>query len=138
LRFFCEQWVSSSGLEETEAYQVVLACDEIFTNVYKHAYKSGSGPIRCDAQIDLVSLTFLVTHWGVALSSETNIPKVAEGSRLGGYGLPFVRRVFDEVQFESRDGYATVRLRKRIIPERDVAEEPDRSARLHHRAKPPK
>jgi sigma-B regulation protein RsbU (phosphoserine phosphatase) len=138
LRFFCEQWVSSSGLEETEAYQVVLACDEIFTNVYKHAYKSGSGPIRCDAQIDLVSLTFLVTHWGVALSSETNIPKVAEGSRLGGYGLPFVRRVFDEVQFESRDGYAPVRLRKRIIPERDVAEEPDRSAKLHHRAKPPK
>ena len=78
LRFFCEQWVASAGLDEVEAYQVVLACDEIFTNVYKHAYQSGSGPVRCEAQIDLTSLTFLVTHWGVGLSSETNIPQAPE------------------------------------------------------------
>src|SRR5262249_13011697 len=116
LRFFCEQWVASSGLDEVEGYQVVLACDEIFTNVYKHAYGSGLGPVRCDAKIDLTSLKFLVTHWGIGLSSETNAPRMPEGSRLGGYGLPFIRRVFDEVEFESREGCSTVRLTKRIVP----------------------
>ena len=120
LRFFCEQWAASTGWEEVEAYQVVLACDEIFTNIYKHAYQSGSGPVRCEAKIDLISLTFLVTHWGVGLSSETNIPQAPEATRLGGYGLPFIRRVFDQVEFESRDGYSTVRLSKRIIPETDT------------------
>ena len=74
------------------------------------------GPVRCEARIDLISLTFLVTHWGVGLSSETNYTPAPEETRLGGYGLPFIRRVFDEVEFGSRDGYSTVRLGKRIIP----------------------
>jgi sigma-B regulation protein RsbU (phosphoserine phosphatase) len=115
LRFFCEQWVTSAGLDEREAYQVVLACDEIFTNVYKHAYRSGSGPVRCDAGIDLTSLTFLVTHQGVGLSSEARISQMPQGSRLGGYGLPFIRRVFDDVEYQNLKGYSTVRLSKRII-----------------------
>jgi sigma-B regulation protein RsbU (phosphoserine phosphatase) len=123
LRFHCQKWVALTGLDDAEAYQVVLACDEIFTNVYKHAYSSGSGPVRCDAKIDLTSLAFLITHWGAGLSSsENNVPPAPEGSRLGGYGLPFIRQVFDEVEFASRDGYSTVRLSKRIIPETDPAE----------------
>ncbi len=112
LRAFCEQWVASTGLDEVEAYQVVLACDEIFTNVYRHAYSSGSGPVRCDVQIDLTSLIFLITHWGVGLSPKMEKLPIPDGSRLGGYGLPFVRRVFDEVEFESRESDSTVRLRK--------------------------
>jgi anti-sigma regulatory factor (Ser/Thr protein kinase) len=116
LRSFCEQWAASTGVAEIEAYQVVLACDEILTNVYKHAYSSESGPVRCEATIDLTSLTFLITHWGVGLSSEKRIPPPPGGSRIGGYGLPFIRQVFDEVEFESGDACSTVRLGKRIIP----------------------
>ena len=116
LRFFCEQWVEFAGLVEVDAYQVVLAFDEILTNVYKHAYHSKPGPVRCDAWIDMTSLRFVVTHWGVGLSSELNIPRSPDDSRLGGYGLPFVRRVFDEATFESHEGHSTVSLALRIIP----------------------
>jgi phosphoserine phosphatase RsbU/P len=116
LRFFCQNWAALAGLDEAEAYQVVLACDEIFTNVYKHAYRSNSGPVRCDASIDLTSLTFLVTHRGVGLNSETNLPPAPEETRLGGYGLPFIHRVFDKVEFAIHDGYSTVLLAKCIIP----------------------
>jgi phosphoserine phosphatase RsbU/P len=122
LRSFCERWAASASLDEVEAYQVVLACDEIFTNVYKHAYSSRSGPVRCGVEIDPTSLAFLITHWGVGLSPEKKIPLVPEGSRLGGYGLPFIRRVFDEVEFENRESYSTVRLGKRIIPVADFPE----------------
>jgi phosphoserine phosphatase RsbU/P len=116
LRSFCEQWVAFTGLDEVEAYQVVLACDEILTNVYKHAYHEGSGPVRCAATIDLSSLILFITHWWLGLSSETDTkPRAPEGSRLGGYGLPFIRRVFDGVEFESHPDYSTVRLRKQII-----------------------
>ena len=48
-----------AGLVEVDAYQVVLAFDEILTNVYKHAYQSRPGPVRCDAWIDLTSLRFV-------------------------------------------------------------------------------
>ena len=122
LRFFCEQWVAFAGLEEVTAYQLVLAGDEIFTNVYKHAYRSGPGPVRCDAKIGLNSLEFLITHWGDGLSAETDQPRPVDSSRLGGYGLPFIRRVFDEVKFENWQGYSTVRLGKRIIPAIPIGE----------------
>ena len=101
---------------EVDAYQVVLAFDEILTNVYKHAYKSRPGPVRCEASIDLTSLRFVITHWGVGLSSEANLPRSSEDFRLGGYGLPFVRRVFDEAAFESCEGHSIVSLARRLIP----------------------
>lgn len=116
LRFFCEQWVAFSGLPEEDAYQVVLAFDEILTNVYKHAYKNRPGLVRCHAWIDITSLRFVVTHWGAGLTSEANIPRSSEDSRVGGYGLPFIRRVFDEVTFESCEGRSSVSLTKRIVP----------------------
>jgi anti-sigma regulatory factor (Ser/Thr protein kinase) len=117
LRVFCEQWAVSAGLAENDAYQVVLAFDEILTNVYKHAYKSRPGPVRCDAAIDLTSLRFVITHWGIGLSSAANIPPSPQEARPGGYGLPFVRRVFDEVAFEGCEGHPTIRLARRIIPD---------------------
>src|SRR5260370_1394533 len=85
LRSFCEQWAAFAGLVEVDAYQVVLAFDEVLTNVYKHAYKSRPGPVRCDAWIDLTSLRFVITHWGVGLSSEANLPRSPEDSTLGGH-----------------------------------------------------
>ena len=116
LRFFCEQWVAFSGLTEEDGYQVVLAFDEILTNVYKHAYKYKPGVVRCDAWIDTTSLRFVVTHWGAGLTSEANVPRSPEDSRVGGYGLPFIRRVFDEVTFESCEDRSSVSLTKRIVP----------------------
>ena len=116
LRFFCEQWAAFSGLVEEDVYQVVLAFDEILTNVYKHAYKYKPGFIRCRAWIDTTSLRFVVTHWGAGLTSEANVPRPPDDSRVGGYGLPFIRRVFDEATFESCKGHSTVNLARRIVP----------------------
>jgi len=114
LRLFCEQWAGLAGLTEDDTYQVVLAFDEILTNIYKHAYGSRPGPVRCDGWIDMNSLRFLVTHQGIGLNSETDIPR--SPARLGGYGLPFVRRVFDEVSFDSYEDCSTVSLARRIVP----------------------
>jgi phosphoserine phosphatase RsbU/P len=116
LRFFCEQWAAFAGLDEIEAYQVTLACDEVFTNIYKHAYSSRSGPVRCAAKIDLTALMFSISHWGIGLRSEANTPGPPKSSAVGGYGLPFIRRVFDEAEFKSQDGCSTVHLSKRIVP----------------------
>jgi phosphoserine phosphatase RsbU/P len=115
LRCFCGQWAAFSGLVEGDAYQVVLAFDEILTNVYKHAYKYRPGFARCHAWIDTTSLRFVITHWGAGLTSAANSPRSPEDSRVGGYGLPFVRRVFDDVTFESCEDHSTVNLARRIV-----------------------
>jgi phosphoserine phosphatase RsbU/P len=118
LRAFCKDWTESAGLEEPAAYNVILACDEIFTNIFRHAYKAEPGSVRCEAEIGLSALTFLITHWGIGLTSEGERicdPVESSETKLGGYGLPFVRRVFDRVEFDSRPECSTVCLTKRIV-----------------------
>jgi phosphoserine phosphatase RsbU/P len=114
LRFFCRQWVEFVGFVEAETYNIVLACDEIFTNVYKHAYHGRSGPVRCDASANQNSLTFVVTHQGCGLNSDAGSPQFPVPFKTGGYGLPFIHHVFDDVKFETADGCAKVILAKRI------------------------
>src|SRR5271165_4576913 len=114
LRAFCKEWAEYSGLEEPDSYNAILACDEIFTNIYRHAYNGHPGRVRCEATIDLTSITFLIEHWGIGLTSEAGHHTVPDESRIGGYGLPFVRRVFDRVEFVTRPEHSTVLLSKRF------------------------
>jgi sigma-B regulation protein RsbU (phosphoserine phosphatase) len=114
LRNFCEQWAVSAGFDESDAYQLVLAFDEILTNIYKHAYRSRSGAVLCTAIVDENALHFTVIHWGEGLSSTDNLCRSPDASRVGGYGLPFIHRVFDNVTFSRNVECSTVTLSKRL------------------------
>jgi phosphoserine phosphatase RsbU/P len=114
VRSYCEQWATFAGLGDSEIYEVVLACDEILTNVYKHAYHCQAGPLSCSASVDEDSLRFVVVHWGDGLSSEMGLPKPPSVSRAGGLGLPFIHRVFDHVNFERTAECSKVNLAKRL------------------------
>jgi sigma-B regulation protein RsbU (phosphoserine phosphatase) len=116
LRAFCKAWAEYAGVEETNTYNAILACDEIFTNVYRHAYSGHPGRIRCEAMIDPTSITYLIRHWGIGLTSQADNPPGSEETRIGGYGLPFVRRVFDRVEFDTRPERSNILLSKRIVP----------------------
>jgi sigma-B regulation protein RsbU (phosphoserine phosphatase) len=113
-RFFCGQWVEFVGFAEPETYNIVLACDEIFTNLYQHAYHGRSGPVLCEAFTNQNSLTFVVTHQGHGLSSDADLPRSPAPSKTGGYGLPFIHRVFDDVKFETAGERSKVTLAKSI------------------------
>jgi anti-sigma regulatory factor (Ser/Thr protein kinase) len=114
LRHFCEQWVAFAGFDDAGAYQLVLAFDEVLTNVFKHAYAARPGPVSCTANMEQECLRLVVQHWGDGLSSAEEIPKALDSSRPGGYGLPFIHRVFDGVMFSKNAEFATVTLSKRI------------------------
>ena len=114
LRSFCEGWAAFAGIKEDAAYKVVLACDEILTNIYRHAYHGRVGPVRCDAALDENRLSYCFAHWGDGLSSSEIPPQGSSTSASGGYGLPFVHQVFDEVQFERCNDHSAVTLSKQI------------------------
>ena len=121
-RFFFHGWAEAAGLNENEVYQVVLACDEILTNLYKHAYHGQAGPIHCEAAIEPDKLAFLITHSGDGLSQAEYAGRLArhlpasDPSCGGGYGLPFIRQVFSKAKFENHGGRSTVAITRRILP----------------------
>jgi sigma-B regulation protein RsbU (phosphoserine phosphatase) len=114
VRSYCEQWATFAGLGDSEIYEVVLACDEILTNVYKHAYHYQAGPLSCSGSIDQDSLCFVMVHRGDGLSSETDLPTRPTVSRAGGLGLPFIYRVFDRVNFQRTAESSIVTLAKSL------------------------
>jgi sigma-B regulation protein RsbU (phosphoserine phosphatase) len=115
VREFCESWTLFAGFTGGEEFQIVLACDEILTNIHRHAYRGSPGPVRWEATIDYSSLSFFVTHWGAGLSAEEVVPRANEPARPGGYGLPFIHKVFDKVEFERFEDFSTIILGRRIF-----------------------
>ncbi|MBV9491591.1 MAG: SpoIIE family protein phosphatase [Verrucomicrobia bacterium] len=119
-RAFFQRWTESAGFTDHESYQIVLACDEILTNIYKHAYRNQGGPIDCEGTIYPNALSFRITHSGAGLDQATYAAQLAtagidpDHSRAGGYGLSFIRQVFDDVRFERQGAQCAVRVTRRV------------------------
>ena len=97
-RSFFERWALWAGLSEEVTYQVVLAGDELLTNIYRHAYRERPGPIACVARITPFALELTLRHQG-----DPHQPAIEGSPRpeesAGGRGLPYIRSVFDRVEF---------------------------------------
>jgi anti-sigma regulatory factor (Ser/Thr protein kinase) len=121
-RSFFQHWAQLAGFNEQDAYSIVLAGDEVLTNLYRHAYRGQAGPVRCNAAVGWNSLTFVITHSGDGLTQEDYVsraaPSIPDSERPGGYGLGFIRQVFDQVAFVNHGRRATVTL-TRAIPAPD-------------------
>jgi phosphoserine phosphatase RsbU/P len=114
LRSFCEQWIGFVGFGEEENYNLLLACDELFTNIYKHAYHGGSGPVRCTAVFENDVLSIIIMHQGDGFDPKKSQSTSRPASKPGGYGMPFIQQVFEEVRFETSDRESQVILRKML------------------------
>ena len=108
-RGWCERWAHWAGLSEEVTYQVVLAGDELLTNIYRHAYKERSGPIVCLMQVTPFALELTLRHQGDAHQPAIErLPRPDESS--GGRGLPYIRSVFDRVEFVTFNQGGEIRL----------------------------
>jgi serine phosphatase RsbU (regulator of sigma subunit)/anti-sigma regulatory factor (Ser/Thr protein kinase) len=105
-RDFFSNWAVHCGFAANSAYLIALACDEVLTNIYLHAYDSQPGKVACQVSVSERDLHILVEHWGKPFRGAE--PK--EGS-AGGRGLPFIRKVFSSVEFTESGSSATVHLR---------------------------
>jgi anti-sigma regulatory factor (Ser/Thr protein kinase) len=98
LRSLYEQWISFIGFREEEGYNLLIACDELFTSIHKHGYHGGSGPVCCETIFDTDSLT----HQGDGFDPDAVQSAPCSPSKPGGYGLLFIRKVYDDVLFETK------------------------------------
>ncbi len=106
-RKFCEQWLIFAGLPKANVVQILVGCDEILTNILKHAYgvDQPPGPITCVAALEPTLLRFTIRHRGRGLSQEQAAAQADAVSRdEGGMGLALVRRVFTHVHFHAGEG----------------------------------
>ena len=100
--------------------QLLVAIDEILSNIARFAYEGRSGPVSVRfGTVDadrIVELTF--TDKGLAYNPlETEEPDVtlaARDRKVGGLGIFIVRKTVDEVVYERQDDKNVLIIRKRI------------------------
>jgi serine/threonine-protein kinase RsbW len=117
LRTFLQHSLSGVSLTEIEKHQVTLAVEEVCANLIIHSH--GCNPkdhIQLEIKDSAQKLIFEISDQGEAFNILTyeapDLKKVMVEKRKGGLGIILVKKIMDEIEFESENGTNTCRLIK--------------------------
>ncbi len=117
LRTFLQGALIGVSLSEIEKHQVTLAVEEVCANLIIHSH--GCNP-QDHIELKIVTsdhkLIFEISDQGKAFNILTyeapDLKKVMVEKRKGGLGIILVKKIMDEIEFESKNGTNTCRLIK--------------------------
>jgi serine/threonine-protein kinase RsbW len=117
LRSFLKRSLEAYGFSEVDRHQVTLAVEEVCTNLIIHSHASNPKEvIYLEVKELKEKLAIEITDKGDAFNLlEYEVPdlkKVIEEKRKGGIGIYLVKKIMDEIEFESKNGENTCRLIK--------------------------
>jgi anti-sigma regulatory factor (Ser/Thr protein kinase) len=92
---FAAETAQPAGIPESLIFRTQVVLEEIFVNIFKHAYQGKDGPVEVVLEAEEGSVSLRVTDWGPPfdpLSAQTPdlSKRLAEGVP-GGAGLVLVR-----------------------------------------------
>ncbi len=108
------------GLDDQALYDMLLAVDEICTNIITHGYAGmDPGSIILNVEIAAKELVVTISDFGHAFEPvEPPAPDAnasIEEREVGGLGLFFVFSSVDDIQYESSPAGNTTRLVKNLM-----------------------
>lgn len=130
---FVTQAARVAGLDAQAVHAVQVALDEACTNIIEHAYDGDeSGDIECTCRVRDGELEVTLRDQGCPFDPtgvpEPNLTASLDERQGGGLGVYLMRRLMDEVRFESIPGAGNVltmvKRRKACCERRSAADEP--------------
>ena len=113
-RAFIEQWATYAGYEDLVRGQIVLACDEAVSNIFRHAYGAHPGPLRLAAEVSADMLTIQIRDEAKPVDPSQVKGRTLADLRPGGLGTFIMSQIFDEVTYEPQSLGTKLTLRKRL------------------------
>lgn len=113
VRGLVERWSTLAGFSEEDARQVMLAVDEAFTNIIRHAYANRTGErIQAEFSREEGVVTFLIEDSGLPVDRSRICRYPPDELRPGGRGTHFIRQIMSEVEYQTLPSRNRVRLVK--------------------------
>jgi anti-sigma regulatory factor (Ser/Thr protein kinase) len=108
IREFVGEAASLVGFSDKEIYSIQLAADEASSNIIEHAYAGmKGGKIEIDCIILDEGLKIVMRDQGRSFDPssvpEPNVKADLSERRIGGLGMYLMRKLMDEVSYESSD-----------------------------------
>jgi sigma-B regulation protein RsbU (phosphoserine phosphatase) len=116
-RHYFEDWALHAGYDDITTGQIILACDEALTNIYRYAYEGKGGPVRITARLDDSHLHISLEDSGIPVDPAKLKGRELDDIRPGGLGIFCLKHVFDTVEFIPNDTGTHLRLSKKLPPE---------------------
>lgn len=108
---FVTQAARTCGLNDDDVFHVEMAVDEACSNIIEHAYADRAGEIEVACRCPAAGLFEVVLHDSGRPFDPDEIPEPMVTGEVdldslneGGLGLYFMRKLMDEVRFESAPG----------------------------------
>ncbi|MEM1058775.1 MAG: SpoIIE family protein phosphatase [Verrucomicrobiota bacterium] len=114
-RDFIEHWACAAGYSDLDRGQIVLAADEAFTNIIRHAYKNQKDQkivISIDLEADAFRLSF--RDFGPPLDVNCLKGRKLEDVKPGGLGLHLLEMIFERVEYICCEPGTELVLRKKL------------------------
>ena len=117
-----QQWLLSIAAEldmqERIRKQLMICCDEIFTNIASYAYPDGNGSVTVMVEFvsETKSLRIIFSDSGTAFNpleiSEPDTSSALSERKVGGLGMFMVKKMMDSVEYCRQDGKNILTLTK--------------------------
>lgn len=115
---FVAEFLSRHGLAPSNAYDIDLILEELFTNVLK--YSSGSDTVAVQLQSEGPTITISLREFDVARayditrSPDPDLSRPIADRKVGGLGIHMVRQLADTIRYEYKDRVSTTTITKKV------------------------
>jgi len=119
VRDFLRKGLSDHGITDPDAHMTVLAVDEICSNLMIHSNCcNDSMEIDLDVAFAHNQLKIIISDTGISFNfdkhTDNTLQALIDNKRKGGMGLMLVKRIMDEVSYQTVSGRNSWVLCKRI------------------------
>ena len=117
---FIEEHLEAMGCPMKAQMQLCVAVDELFGNIAHYAYQPGTGPatVRIEATQNPSAAVITFIDSGVPYNpldrEDPDVTLAAHERPIGGLGIYMVKKTMDAVEYEYRDGFNILCIKKRL------------------------
>ncbi len=111
-REFIESWGKYCGYDDISVGQIVLACDEAVTNIYRYAYDCKGGSLHIRVFTTDTHLNIHLTDQGTPVDPEKIKGRALDELRPGGLGTVLLQQIFDSVVYQPQPVGTLLQLSK--------------------------
>lgn len=117
IRGFVEGVMAETPFRRKDVTAILLAIEEACTNVIRHAYLYGEGTIKLKLSLYADRIGVSIYDRGRSFefekTSDPNLDHYIKTGRKGGLGIYLIRKVTDDVSYQSSGGVNELRMMKR-------------------------
>ena len=119
VRNFVQHFVQQFDVNKKDLDEIILAVDEAYTNIIKHAYNNDPNQtvkIELSTSTDIlwVQLSDTGFHFNADEYQPPDLLKRIKNKQRGGMGVYLINKLMDSVEYSSAGKTNTILMRKRI------------------------